>query len=192
LAAIAVTPALSACGDSSNGSTTASQGIRTAGAQGGTDAEGGQDSSKKPPSAEEEVEQVGAEANKETAAGIVSVQHRYLSALGNRDYVKACSLVSRPTARSLQASVAPAGKRVACAEILSKVLGSAAAASARSQSMGDISKVRVMGDQAFVIFRAPGARLWVFSLVREGGSWRVSNLTSSVLAPSSEALGAGQ
>ena len=45
---------------------------------------------------------------------------------------------------------------------------------------------------ALVIFHAPGARLYVFSLVDEGGEWQAATLISSVLAPSAATLGGAE
>ena len=48
--------------------------------------------------------------------------------------------------------------------------------------------MRVLGDQALVIFHAPGARLYVLSLVKESDEWRVATVVSTVLAPSAATL----
>jgi len=41
-----------------------------------------------------------------------------------------------------------------------------------------------VGDgQAFAIFRAPGAKLWVLPMRRQGGQWRPTTLLPSVLVP---------
>jgi len=164
--------ALSACGGGSDSSTSAPSG----------------ESSAAPPSAEEEVEGAGREAQGSEAEEILSAKREYLTAIGNRDYGKACALLSDAATKSLQASITHTSGSVSCAEILSKVLGSAAAAAARSQAAGEVRKVRVLGDQALVIFHAPGARLYVLSLVREEGEWRAATVISSVLAPSKATL----
>jgi hypothetical protein len=145
--------------------------------------------SKSAPSAEIEVERAGREADEKTAAAIVAVQRGYLEALARRDYIKACSLLSRPTLAGLESSVVQAGRSGGCPAILPHVLGGAAAAMARQQSKGGVRKVRLMHDQAFVIFHAPGARLFVFGLVREQDGWAATTLTSTVLAPSQATLG---
>ncbi len=172
LIAILVALALSACGDGSDSSTTAPS----------------REPSAAPPSAEEEVEGAGREAQGSEAEAILSAKREYLTAIGSRDYGKACALLSRAATKSLQASITHTGGNVGCAEILSKVLGGAAAAAARSQAAGEVRKVRVLGDQALVIFHAPGARLYVLSLVKESDEWRVATVVSTVLAPSAATL----
>ena len=69
------------------------------------------------------------------------------------------------------------------------MLGTTAAAAARAQADGEIRKVRVRGDGALVIFHAPGARLYVFSLVDEGGEWKVATLVGTVMSASAATLG---
>jgi hypothetical protein len=170
--AIVVALALSACGGGSDSTTTAPPGEPSA-AQ---------------PSAEEEVEGAGREAEGSEAEAILSAKREYLTAVGNRDYGKACALLSGAAIKSLEASITHTRGKVGCAQILSKVLGVAAAQAARSQADGEVRRVRVLGDQALVIFRAPGARLWVLSLVKEDGGWRVATVVSSVLAPSASTL----
>jgi hypothetical protein len=175
LSAVVAALALCGCG---GGSDTASSGASPETAS-GTAAEGGA-----PPSAEQEVEEAGREAKGSEAEAILSARHEYLSAIGDGDYAKACSLLSKRATKSLQATLTHSGGNVDCTEILSKVLGSAAAASARSQAAGEVRKVRVLNDQALVVFHAPGARLYVLTLVKEDGEWRVAMLISTVLAPS--------
>jgi hypothetical protein len=54
---------------------------------------------------------------------------------------------------------------------------------ARQQADGQITKVRVQGNRAFVVFRAPGAKLYVTGLVEEGGGWKATTVIPSVLVP---------
>ena len=177
LIAVAAALTLAACG---GGSDTSSSGAATGPAPGGR------------PSAEEEVEAAGREAEGSEADAILSAEREYLTAIADEDYAKACSLISRGALKSLEASITQQGGSVDCAEILSKVLAGAAAESARAQAGGKVRKVRVVGDQALVIFHAPGARLYVFSLLNEEGDWRAATLISSVLAPSAATLGGAE
>ncbi len=179
LIAVLAALALSACGGGSDTSTS----------EGGSETGAAQQESGGRPSAEEEVESAGREAEGSEAAAILAAERGYLNAIADRDYAKACSLISAGALKSLEASISKPAGSVECDEILSKVLGTTAAAAARSQADGEIRKVRVRGDGALVIFHAPGARLYVFSLVDEGGEWKVATLVSTVLAPSAATLG---
>jgi hypothetical protein len=44
--------------------------------------------------------------------------------------------------------------------------------------------VRVKGSRAFVVFHAPGAKLYTFTLLSEHGAWKLTTVASSVLVPS--------
>jgi hypothetical protein len=54
---------------------------------------------------------------------------------------------------------------------------------ARQQIDGTITKVRVEGNRAFVVFHAPGAKLYMQAFVREGGEWKSTTAFASVLVP---------
>jgi hypothetical protein len=51
--------------------------------------------------------------------------------------------------------------------------------------------VGVRGDRAFVVFHAPGAKLFQLTMVREGGRWKTTTIAASVLVPSAATLGTG-
>ncbi len=184
LIAVAVALTLVACGGGSDASSSEPAGAG--------ETETAQAESGSPPSAEEEVEAAGKEAEGSEADAITSAEQEYLTAIADEDYAKACSLISDGALKSLEASITRSAGSVDCAAILSKVLGAAAASAARDQAGGEIRKVRVVGDHALVIFRAPGARLYVFGLVNEDGNWRAATLISSVLAPSAATLGGAE
>jgi hypothetical protein len=178
LIAVLAAFALSACGGGSDTST----------GEGGSETEAVQQGSGGRPSAEEEVESAGREAEGSEAAAILAAERGYLNAIADRDYARACSLTSQGALKSLEATISKPAGSVDCDEILAKVLGGTAAAAARSQADGEIRKVRVLGNEALVIFHAPGARLYAFGLVDEDSEWRAATLTSTVLAPSAATL----
>ncbi len=49
--------------------------------------------------------------------------------------------------------------------------------------------MRVQGDRAFVVFHAPGAKLYQMTMVQEGGNWKTATVAASVLVPSAATLG---
>jgi hypothetical protein len=70
-----------------------------------------------------------------------------------------------------------------CAAILPKILSPTAPAVARAQAKGEVTKVRVEGGRAFVIFHAPGAKLYQMTMVRENGRWKTATVAAAVLVP---------
>jgi hypothetical protein len=165
---------LAACGGHEP-STTPSQGDRSQGPQRET--------------GEQSVERFGAEAGGSGKQAILSAERGYLMALAERDYEAACHLLASQVQRSLRRLVVKPLKAQGCPAILPKALSQSAPAIARRQANGEITKVRVEGEQAFVIFRAPGAKLYVFTLQEEGGDWRASALSASILVPDPATFG---
>lgn len=137
--------------------------------------------------AEEEVEEVGSEAAGSQRQAVLRAQRQYLTALSRQDFRTVCRLLAPATREQLQQLVE--GRKVGCPTILPRLLGGPAASTAHVYLEGELRKVRLSGGRAFVIFHAAGARLFVIGLVREGGGWRVTTLTPSVLAPSKSAVG---
>jgi len=138
---------------------------------------------------EESIEEFGTEASESEKDTVLVAEQAYLRALAESDFGRACSLASRAAVASLQRVVPPSARPVGCAEIMGRLLSARAPNVAREQLGGEVVRVRVEGDRSFVVFHAPGARLFVFPMVREQDGWKVSTLTSSILAPSRATLG---
>lgn len=138
---------------------------------------------------EKSIEEFGSEAEGSDEEAIVSAEQAYLSAVADEDFGTACSYLSASVQSSLEQFVTPKLKAKGCPAILPKLLSSTAPAIARQQAEGEIKKVRIKGDQAFVIFHAPGAKLYVFTMVREQDGWKVTTLIASILVPSPATLG---
>jgi hypothetical protein len=75
------------------------------------------------------------------------------------------------------------------ARFLSALLAPTAATISHEQAEGRITKVRVQGKRAFVVFHAPGAKLYMLTMVREGGGWKAATVAASILVPSAATLG---
>jgi hypothetical protein len=142
---------------------------------------------------EEEVEEFGSEAGGSESAAVLAAEQGYLSAIAHRNYAKACTLVSSSLRQQFVALVASGGgaHHPTCPELLPHILAANASHVAALQLSGKVIRVRVEGDHGFVVFHAPGARSFVFPMTKDGGSWRVESITSSVLAPSAATLGEG-
>lgn len=136
---------------------------------------------------EEEVEEFGSEAHGSAKDEVLATERSYLSAIATKGYEQACARLAPAVTRSLHKMVE--GSDAGCGAILPKLLSPTVAAVARQQLQGEVVRVRVEGEQAFVIFHAPGARLWALPLSNEGGGWKVATLAPTVLAPSAATLG---
>jgi hypothetical protein len=131
--------------------------------------------------AEESIEGFGEGAEGSDREELLLAFHGYLGALAASDEEKACAYLGERVSESLDQLAK--GKNAGCPEILEALLSPEAGKVARAQERGRIEKVRVEGDTAFVVFHAPGARLYQLNLIREDDEWRVSALSASVLAP---------
>jgi len=141
-----------------------------------------------PQGAEASIEGFGREAQGRDRAELLSAFHGYLDALAAEDVEAACSYLSKGLKDSL-ARLAPKGDGAGCVGTLAALLPPSAAAIARQQDGGEVKKIRFQGKTAFVVFRAPGAKSYQLNLVEEGGRWKLSALSASVLAPSAATLG---
>jgi hypothetical protein len=135
------------------------------------------------------LQEVGGEAVGRTRSAMVSAERGYLRAVGRGDARSACSYLSKPVRSQLRELAAGRSNSPGCGESLPALLSSTAAQVARRQARGHISHVRVSGNRGYVIFHAPGAVLYVISMRREEGGWKVATVGSSVLVPSRSTLG---
>jgi hypothetical protein len=182
-------------GQTETGPSNAAQGTRSqsAGSSGGKSGGGGKGSNGGGQShyrgGEKSIEEFGNEAEGSSRAAVLGVFTGYLNALAAKDDATACNYLAASVQRSLEQFVTPALRRKGCAAILPKLLSPTAAAIARQQAAGRIAKVRVEGERAFVVFHAPGAKLYMLTMTREGGEWKVALVAASVLVPSAATLG---
>lgn len=163
---------LVACGggDSTSSATSTASTAPSSGAQG---YKGGEAS----------IEEFGAEASGSGRDEILGVFDGYLNAVAEGDYEVACSHLAETARGSLEQIAAGSLKGKGCAAILPKLLSPTAPRIARAQADGAVTRVRVEGDRAFVVFHAPGAKLYELTMVREGGEWRAATVTAAVLVP---------
>jgi hypothetical protein len=136
-----------------------------------------------PESAEASIEGFGEEAKGSDRAELLSAFHGYLGAIAGGHQEAACSYLNERVRESLLQLAGKAKKSLGCAELLGALLSPEASEITRSQDDGQVRKVRLQGDTAFVVFHAPGARLYQLNLNREGDEWKVASLSVSVLAP---------
>lgn len=175
--------AAAGCGESGDEQTTQSPDVKQkngesfstgyAGAEGNEDEGGG----------EKSIEEFGSEAEGSEEEEILGSFTAYLEALADDDLAVACSYLASNVQQSLAQLAGGKLKRNGCPAILSKLLAPTANAVAREQVEGEITKVRVQGDRAFVVFHAPGAKLFQMTMVRENGDWKVAIVAASVLVP---------
>lgn len=134
------------------------------------------------PKGEKSIENFGEAATGATETSIVGVFKDYFRAIIDEDPAAACEYVAANVKESLQ-QIAGKGRQLECAQILPQVLAPTAPTIAHEQLSGEIKRVRVEGDRAFVVFHAPGAKLYMLALRREDGAWKATTIASSVLVP---------
>jgi hypothetical protein len=138
---------------------------------------------------EKSIEEFGSEAEGSDRSTLLASFHSYLGALAAREYAIACHHLSTNVQRSLEQLLTKAKKGVGCPRVLPVLLARTAATIAREQDEGEITKVRVQGRRAFVVFHAPGARLYQLTMARESGRWKAATAIASILVPSAATLG---
>jgi hypothetical protein len=182
LLALLLTLVGSGCGgDGNTASSSSSSGQETSSEESsGEDSTSTSQESEESVGGEKSIEEYGAEAGGGERGAILSSFHNYLQAIAAGDNSTACSYLSVRVQQGLRQLVK---QRASCEQILPKLLAPTAAAISRQQDNGKITKVRVKGDQAFVVFHAPGAKLYMLGLVREGGEWKATTVAASVLVP---------
>jgi hypothetical protein len=166
-------PAMAGCGSDKNGSTDAVGAVAHAGKGRG----------------EESIEGFGEEAEGGTRGELLGVFHSYLMAVGRGEHGAACRLLAGRVQRALVEFAGGRGRAGECPAAMTKLLGPMDAAAARREADGTIVKVRVQDDSAFVVFSAPGAKLFQMPLTRAGDTWKAGIVMPSVLVPSAATLG---
>jgi hypothetical protein len=141
-------------------------------------------SEKAPQNAEESIEGYGEEASGSDREALLSAFHEYFGSLADGEDTKACAFLSSRVQESLQILAAKAKKHFTCAELLEALLSPDAKQIAKGQAEGKIEKVRIKDDTAFIVFHAPGAKLFQMTMAKEDGEWKATTLSAAVLAPS--------
>jgi hypothetical protein len=168
------------CGGDDDGATTQDAATTTTeGSSSGGQSGGGQEDNR---GGEKSIEEFGDEADETDREAILGAFDGYLTAVAEDDFAAACSHLSAAVQESLQQLV-PKGRDAGCTEVLPQLLAPTAGAISREQANGKITRVRVGGDQAFVVFKAPGAKLYQLGLVDEDGEWKATTVAAAVLVP---------
>jgi hypothetical protein len=107
----------------------------------------------------------------------------YLGGLADRDTRAVCTGLAAQVRESL--AQLSAKKGASCESVLPEALAPEAPIAARQQANGRVQAVRVNGDRAFIVFHAPGAKLFQLAMMREGGAWKAAAALGSVLVPAS-------
>lgn len=154
----------------------------------GTDTTGAASTPGSTASGEKSIERFGQESSGAERAEVLAAFRGYFEAVASGDYAAACAHIAATVKRSLAQIAGRESSGVSCAISLPKLLAPSAATSARQQASGKISKVRIQGGKAFVVFHAPGAKLYQLYLRREGGDWKTTTLSGSILVPSPATL----
>jgi hypothetical protein len=182
LVALAAAALLTACGDGGAADTSSSStpGPSSLSKLPSSQANDASSRSSRPEGAEESIEGFGSEASGSVREAITTAFHDYLGALTSRDYRAACRDLSAGVRRSLRHGFPHAGS---CPAALSRLLAPTAPGVARAQAGGRLTQVRVQGSRAFVVFQAPGAKLYQMPMQRLAGDWKVGFVSASILVP---------
>ena len=132
---------------------------------------------------EASIEEFGSEAGGSEREQILDVFAGYMNAIADKRYDSVCADLSAAVQGSLEQLAVEALKAKGCTAILPKLLAPTAAQVARQQANGEVTKVRVEGDRAFVVFKAPGAKLYQLTMVKEDGAWKAATVAAAVLVP---------
>lgn len=133
---------------------------------------------------ENSVQEFGGEAGGAERTMITAAMRSYFTALADRNYRLACASLAVAVQRSLERIAARQLRSAGCPAILPKLLSGRAADVAREAAGGRVSSVRVKEDRAFLLYHAPGARLYVLTMIREGSTWKAAMIGGSVVIPS--------
>jgi hypothetical protein len=175
--------AVAGCGDDGDTTTSTSPattgGVIDARASGGAEGSGKEDDHR---GGEASIQDFGSEASGSDRDEVVAAFRGQLDALARGDFAAACTHLSEQAKEGLEAYGNTSGK-APCAKLLSVLAAPTASDFAREQVGGRITKVRVGDDKAFVLFRAPGAKLYMLAFVREDGEWKGTMAFASVLVP---------
>jgi len=136
-----------------------------------------------PQSAEASIEGFGEEAGGTERKAILGSFDGYLQALVKKDYPSACASMAAQLHESLKQLSRRAFPHAGCSQVLPKILSPEAGETARAQLQGTVTKVRLEGERGFVVFHAPGAKLYDMPMVKEGGGWKVAAAAATVLVP---------
>jgi hypothetical protein len=172
--ALLLATCLVACGGGDGDSTSSTAGgASTESSASGEEHKGGEAS----------IEEFGSEAGGSDREALLAVFTGYLNAIADKNNATACSYLTTNVQEGLEQFVGGALKGKGCTAILPKLLAPTAPQIAREEVNGQITKVRVEGDRAFIVFKAPGAKLYQLTMVREGGDWKTATVSASVLVP---------
>ena len=129
---------------------------------------------------ERSIEGFGSEAQGAEKEEMLGSYRSYLGAIGKKDYQSACELLAQ---RVRDALAKLAKGKASCEEVMGGILAPTAAPLSRAQAKGEVTRVRVEGENGFVVFKAPGAKLYQLTLFSEGGEWKAGSGTAAVLVP---------
>jgi len=141
-----------------------------------------------PQRGEESIEGFGEEAKGLERAALVASYRSFMGALAGQDYASVCAHLSASVEASLR-RLSPAKGPGPCEAALPELLSPSAPDFAGQQARAHIIKVRVEGNDAFVIYRAPGAKLYQMGMARERGEWKPTTVIGSILVPSPATFG---
>jgi len=130
------------------------------------------------PGGDNSVQSFGEEADDADREEAAEVVRGYLEARAGGDWAKACSYLSAPMLKTLQAFASRSEnlKGKGCSAILAAFLGKLPAAARAELTAVDVGSLRVEGDQGFVLYHGAEKTDYFMPLLDEGGAWKIAGL----------------
>ena len=128
-------------------------------------------------SADQSIQEFGEEASAEERGSVVAAMRSFLGALARADYTAVCDRLTAENRRQLlEYAKFGNGDLKGCEGVARELLVPAAIAEAAKAVKGTISRVRVDGDTAFILFRPVGGKVSYLVLERDGSAWKATSL----------------
>jgi hypothetical protein len=170
-------PTVTGCGDGEPSSDAADEQAQTA--PEGTDADG----APTVPPYVRRIEGFGSEATGRQRAQIIEGYDAYEATLADADYPAVCAAVKKRVHNILERYGLKRGL-AGCPGTVAR-LAPRVRQEARRRAAAEIESVRIEGAEAYVLFSAPGAALYLAPMRRESGEWKAGAVFAPALVPHS-------
>lgn len=133
------------------------------------------------PGGDNSIQDFGGEADEAELEEAAEVVHGFLVARANEDWAAACSYFSKAMVTQLEQLASQSGqlKDKGCPPIIDALTASVSSVIRQALTEVDAASLRYDDERAFLIYHGAEGIDYFMPLVREGGAWRVSALSST-------------
>lgn len=134
------------------------------------------------PGGDNSIQRFGGEADSSERERAAAALESFLDAQANREYARACSLMSEATQGALEqlATASKKFKGADCATILRALTSGASPVAARTYApTRGVASLRVKGDRGFALYHGSHGTDYFMPMVKEDGEWKVGSLAPS-------------